>query len=295
MSATSKKIENQTADQVQLISSIDRPIEEFTFLRRSLLFAELSMVAYMHPDECSRAAAKLGFRSGKFVNSDGAQAYVFTTEHDCVVACRGTEPNEWNDIRADLYAVLALAETVGRVHRGFKQEVDDLWDHLQGLLQDNSLPLWFTGHSLGGAIATISAGRCFLSHIESEPREIYTYGSPRIGNKRYVNHVPVPLFRWVQNNDVVTRVPPSWLGYRHAGQEFYIDHQGSVVQVYGWRRAKDRLKGFFKGLTRWRIDHFSDHLMGGYISAIDRATRQGGDADTMPDGFTVERSNLSQP
>ena len=114
---------------------------------------------------------------------------------------------------------------------------------------------------------------------------IYTYGSPRIGNRRYVNHVPVPLYRWVQNNDVVTRVPPSWLGFRHAGQEFYINHQGAVVEVAGWRRTKDRLKGFVKGLTRWRIDHFSDHLMGGYISAIDRAIQRGGKTAAEPVGY----------
>ena len=55
-----------------------------------------------------------------------------------------------------------LAETAGRVHRGFKREVDDLWPRLEKALKNNTLPLWFAGHSLGGAMATICASRCQL-------------------------------------------------------------------------------------------------------------------------------------
>ena len=50
-----------------------------------------------------------------------------------------------------------IAETAGRVHRGFKREVDDLWPRLEQALVNNTRPLWFAGHSLGGAMATICA------------------------------------------------------------------------------------------------------------------------------------------
>ena len=92
-------------------------------------------------------------------------------------------------MKADLDAATAVAETVGRVHRGFKREVDDLWPRLEQALVNNTRTLWFTGHSLGGAMTTICAGRCKLSHIQSDPRAVFTFGSPRVGNKRYVNYV----------------------------------------------------------------------------------------------------------
>ena len=57
-----------------------------------------------------------------------------------VVVCRGTEPNDWNDIRADLDLATVMAETVGRVHRGFKREVDDLWPRLEQALVNNTRP-----------------------------------------------------------------------------------------------------------------------------------------------------------
>ena len=96
------------------------------------------MLAYLPEKEAVLAVARLGFNTVHFYNRDGAQAYSFISDTDHVIACRGTEPNEWNDVRADLDASTALAETIGRVHRGFKREVDDLWPVLEQALQRNS-------------------------------------------------------------------------------------------------------------------------------------------------------------
>ncbi len=127
------------------------------------------MLSYLKPDEARIGVKPLGFKEVIFYEKDGAQAYSFISDTDHVIACRGTEPSEWNDLKADLNASTALAETIGRVHRGFKKEVDDLWPVLETALKNNTRKLWFTGHSLGGAMATICAGRCLLSHIDSNP------------------------------------------------------------------------------------------------------------------------------
>ena len=242
-----------------------------TFLERSLLFAELAWVAYLAEDSAARVVDDIGLREVLFIERDGSQAYIFKSDTDCIVACRGTEPTEWNDIRADVNAMTAVAETVGRVHRGFKREVDDLWPRLEKQLMNNSKTLWLTGHSLGGAMATIIAGRCFLSHIDSNPRELFTYGSPRVGNKRYVNHVKLDHFRWVNNNDIVTRVPPPWMGYRHTGTQMYLGSDGELRRVTKVQRARDRWRGFWHGIRRGQVDHFSDHSMNDYIQHIQRA------------------------
>ena len=161
-----------------------------------------------------------------------------------------------------------LAETVGKVHRGFKKEVDDLWPMLEQVLANNQLPLWFCGHSLGGAMATICAGRCYRSHIPSNPEELYTYGSPRVGDKAYVNFAKITYFRFVNNNDIVTRVPPAWLGYRHTGQEIYFDRNDRVRQITGWQRSLDRLRGTLRALRKWRVDALGDHQIHRYIECL---------------------------
>jgi len=130
---------------------------------------------------------------------------MFWNDVDCVVACRGTEPN---DIRADVNAVSVLTKTFGRVHKGFMQEVDDLRPMLEDALVENKKTLWFAGHVGGGAMATICAERCYLSKIDSMPQALFTYASPRVGDKRFVNFVKLDHSRWVNNNDIVTRSSP---------------------------------------------------------------------------------------
>jgi triacylglycerol lipase len=273
--ATESKAPVQTdANTFTLRSVLVGPISEMSLLRQSLLFAELSYISYMPRGEAGAFASEMGLEEVRFYDRDGAQGYILGNEHDAVVVCRGTEPHDWNDIRADLDAVWAVGETVGRVHRGFKWEVDELWPRLEQALLNNERPVWFAGHSLGGAMAAICAGRCKLSHITSNPAGLFTYGAPRVGDGRYVNHVRMNYYRWVNNNDIVPRVPPRWMGYRHSGREIYLDNRGKIRNLKGWWRFRDRVRGFFKGLRRFRIDHFCDHNLVGYIEAIWRAIEQ---------------------
>ena len=254
-----------------LSNPLKHPIAELSILRQSLLFAEVSKVAYYRDDLVRTAAEMVGFDRIEFFDRDGAQAYLVSNQHDCIIACRGTEPHEWNDVKADVDAISVVAETVGRVHRGFKREVDDLWPRLEKALKENDKTLYFTGHSLGGAMATICAGRCKLSEIPSNPEALFTFGSPRVGNRRYINFVKIPHYRWVNNNDIVCRVPPQWFGYSHSGMELYLDSQGRLIKYTPWRRFTDRMRGLFQSLGRWQIDYLADHSMVRYLESIHQA------------------------
>ena len=247
-------------------------IENMNFKQRSLLFAKLAQIAYCNEKEAKSQAKKLGFTTIEFYNKDGAQAYRFMNKDDLVIACRGTQPTEFNDIKADLKALPVIAETVSRVHRGFKQEVDELWPMVLEDLQrkaNDKKAIWFCGHSLGAAMATIMASRCHL-HEGIEPvQELYTYGSPRVGWPTYCNSLAVTHHRWVNNNDIVTRVPLNIMGYRHHGEEHYMNAYGNVRKVTGWQRFKDRMRGMWMGLKRGKIDNFGDHDIGLYIHNLE--------------------------
>ena len=102
-------------------------IISLNFKDRSLLFANLARIAYYNIDKAKSQAKKLGFSTIEFYDREGAQAYRFMNKTDLVIACRGTEPTQWNDISADLKAIPVMSETISRVHKGFKEEVDELW------------------------------------------------------------------------------------------------------------------------------------------------------------------------
>ena len=201
-------------------------IMNMSFEERSLLFATLAKISYYNVKEATSQAKRLGFTTTEFYNKEGAQAYRFMNKKDLVIACRGTEPTEFNDISADLKALPVMAETVSRVHRGFKAEVDELWPAItEDINRKVNLgkTLWFCGHSLGAAMATIMASRCMHDVELNDPVELYTFGSPRVGWRGYVNSLGVTHHRWKNNNDIVTTVPLWAMGYVHHGNEHYLN------------------------------------------------------------------------
>jgi triacylglycerol lipase len=248
-------------------------ISQMDFPNRSLLFAKLASIAYNDNVKAVKKQAKsLGFTTVEFYNKAGAQAYRFQNKEDLVIACRGTEPTKFNDIAADLKTMPVKSESVSYVHRGFKAEVDELWpmvleDITRTVNKDNKL--WFCGHSLGAAMATLMASRCYYEKSIRNPEELYTYGSPRVGFRGYVNTMCTPHHRWKNNNDIVTTVPPSLLGFKHDGELHYLNAYGNVRKPTGWQLFKDKWRGIWMGLKRGQIDSFSDHSMTNYINYLE--------------------------
>ena len=247
-------------------------ISNMSFKQRSLLFAKLSSIAYNNIKEAKSQAKKLGFTTTEFYEKDGAQANRFMNKDDLVIACRGTQPSEFNDLKADLKALPVMAETVGRVHIGFKTEVDDLWPMIEEDINRKTnvtKTLWFCGHSLGAAMATIMASRAKHNVELNDPVELFTYGSPRVGWREYCNSLNVIHHRWKNNNDIVTTVPLAVMGFKHHGTQHYINAYGNVRKPTGWQMFKDRLRGMWMGIKKGKIDNFGDHSMVEYIKHIE--------------------------
>ena len=247
-------------------------ISNMSFKEKSLLFAKLSSIAYNNIKEAKSQAKKLGFTTVEFYEKDGAQAYRFMNKEDLVIACRGTQPTEFNDLKADLKALPVMAETVGRVHIGFKTEVDDIWPMIEEDINRKTnvtKTLWFCGHSLGAAMATIMASRAKHNVELNDPVELFTYGSPRVGWREYCNSLNVIHHRWKNNNDIVTTVPLAVMGFKHHGECHYINAYGNVRNPTGWQMFKDRMRGMWMGIKKGKIDNFGDHSMVEYIKYLE--------------------------
>jgi triacylglycerol lipase len=251
-------------------------IKDLSFNERSLLFAKLSSIAYSNIKEVKRQAKQLGFTTVEYYDKEGAQAYRLMNKTDLVIACRGTQPSEFADIAADLKATPVKAETISRVHRGFKQQVDDLWPMIA---EDIARPvnmkktLWFCGHSLGAGMATIMSSRAKFNEDLNDPIELYTYGCPRVGWHAYAKSLGVVHHRWRNNNDIVTTVPLAIMGYKHCGTQHYINAYGNKRTPTGWQMFKDRMRGMWMGIKQGKIDNFSDHSIAEYIHHIEKASQ----------------------
>ncbi|MGA8146568.1 MAG: hypothetical protein WB870_03210 [Gallionellaceae bacterium] len=102
------------------------------------------------------------------------------------------------------------------VHAGFREALDSVWSEIDLAPARLKCQIFFTGHSMGAALATLAAAR-------HAPSPVYTFGSPRVGNQAFVDSLrTVPIYRTVDDQDVVTTVPSEARGFRHAGTELLL-------------------------------------------------------------------------
>jgi len=186
---------------------------------------------------------------------------------------RGTTDLE--DWLTNLQAVPKRWAGSGLVHDGFADALKLVWDKITASLKGNvppDCPLFIAGHSLGAALATLAASL-------SQPRALYTFGSPRVGDNDFGATLSgVKNFRVVNNRDVVTTVPPP-LTLHHVGELHYITHDGGMLvnpdddTVKQDRLKRDRFSFFsvdLKKLFRIAPEPFADHAPVNYVAHLER-------------------------
>ena len=226
-------------------------------------FACTSTLTYKTPATTEKYFKQAGFIDHNLVSVDGAQCYVLISPKMIVVSFRGTEPKEFSDIKADLKSWKTDSETDGHVHAGFKHELDKIWAPILTYIQINKdKSLYITGHSLGAAMATLAASRV---QKYSNFRSLYTYGSPRVGNKRFLLGCTFSHVRVQNNNDLVCQTPPMLLGYRHHVPSTYINFYGNIRKLTKWQKIKDMFRGRWRALQKFQFfDGIMDHSMAKY-------------------------------
>jgi triacylglycerol lipase len=160
-------------------------------LKRLLKFANFDLIKTYNRGETQAFLAKRSQLTGKGM---------------LVLAFRGTEIVK-KDILTDANAFLTTLDGEEKVHSGFFQafnHVKDAIDH--DLKEQLGIPLYITGHSLGGALA-ILATRLLASDSQGA---CYTFGGPRVGNAQVDDQIKTPIYRVINSADLVPRMPPSF-------------------------------------------------------------------------------------
>jgi triacylglycerol lipase len=239
-----------------------RPLADEFDLINAWWLIEASTLAYAGEDFAREKFHHAGFPEIAFFHGHSTQCYVANNDDFLILVFRGTEIRRRKDrfsfsnILADLEtdADIALVESGqgGKVHRGFKRALGEVWEKqgLRDYLKSKENPrrtVWFTGHSLGAALATLAAQRY------GKVRGLYTYGSPRVGDRGFKDGFPIKTYRFVNNNDIVTRVPLPQL-YHHVGDLKHIDrrgfiHQGSDKKMHVIQMEISSFLNYLQGMT----------------------------------------------
>jgi triacylglycerol lipase len=260
------------------------------------ILAQASTVAYDTPERCATWARVSGF-AGPFDFFDNRDTQGFVTESDeaIVVAFRGTQPNRPMDWFADFRATSdPWDHNAGKVHSGFYSALRHVWGVAlpagevlpRRLVNRGNKNIWVTGHSLGGALAVLCAAQAlFVSKVPVQG--VYTFGQPRVGSKAFADAVNAKLgsgiFRFVNDRDIVPRVPLFSMGFCHYGGQRFFDHAGeSTAAESAVESLKDALsfaKGAFNLAALGQVaglmtDSIRSVLSGDFTEEQERAFRE---------------------
>ena len=208
------------------------------------------------------------------VDKNSAQAALIEHENYLCMAFRGTD--EFSDWLDNINA-FSTKELFGEFHRGFWNSLEDVWqsinERFRSLQEQNKRPIFITGHSLGGAMATIAAAK--LIHVDKPFTSVYTFGQPRALSRETAQVFNVEcksrFFRFHNNNDIVTRVPARLMGYSHVGNYLYITEEKEIYREVGfWFKFLDQIDGAVKDVKEKGFDGIKDHDINEYLSAIEK-------------------------
>ena len=186
---------------------------EFTW-RSALALVSACKAAYLPGDHAINLANDEWSMSAEPFEVGDSQGLIIENSEVTIVAFRGT------DSTADWLGNLQITPRNvdafnGSLHNGFLDAYEVIAPIVANAVKrSNGRSLWFTGHSLGGALAVIAG----LTHRDREIAGLMTFGQPRLLGRRPAKLVNAEFGRrfqrFVNRNDIVTRVVP---GYRHSG------------------------------------------------------------------------------
>ncbi|MBT6176823.1 MAG: lipase family protein [Deltaproteobacteria bacterium] len=214
--------------------------------------------------------AGLGFTDYQYIENEvaGMQALITANETSMVIAFQGSK--QIIDWFANFYFFQADAsyDVQGRVHQGFANVLNSEWAQIMETVERFHRPgqaIWLSGHSLGAALATITAARLLEAGYDIAP--LFTHASPRVGDELFAQNFYEQTqgkhYRFVNGVDIVPHLPPAGtaagaaanfiplgltsfsegfladLGYTHAGQLYRIETDGALTHFPGLQEDED--------------------------------------------------------
>lgn len=238
--------------------------------RTSWLMARCSQLAYVHwedgqESDLEGSLKELGLQFIRGFSVEKTRAFLASNPRFAVLAFRGTEENMGN-ILTDIDVRFRKDKNGAKIADGFSRAYalveKEIADAIAKL--DPGLPLYITGHSLGGALAVIASIRITPS---DRIAACYTYGCPRVGNAEFTKDLwKIPVYRQVHSSDIVPRVPFGF-GYRQAGDLRYIKRSQDLVED---PNSLGLVCSFlYSFITNWK-SIFLNHRIAGYVDALQR-------------------------
>lgn len=234
-----------------------------------------AQIAYEAPEKIKPELESWGLSIFEPFDNRETEAFIAGNDDLLILAFRGTE-EKLRDWMTDLDISL-VGGPGGMVHEGFLVALNYVWRDIWRFIheQRGRRALWVTGHSLGAALAALAVAKLRLE--KDEPvNGLYTFGQPRTGDREFAKNFDADFtpqtFRYVNNNDIVPRVPFRSLNYSHIGTFKYFDEEGNQRDdMSWWDKLLDRVEGRIHDLLGPGTDGIKDHSMADYVTNLEKA------------------------
>lgn len=145
-------------------------------------------------------------------------AFLIRNETETILAFRGTVNLSGWVLDIDI-PLIETKEFPGKVHRGDYHAFQKLWPWIESKVKDEK-NLILTGHSFGGALSIL------ISSMLKNPVKVFTFGSPKVGDKEFTKQYSQTHHRFVNKTDIVPflplPIPFLGYGYHHCGKLHYM-------------------------------------------------------------------------
>ncbi len=198
------------------------------------------------------------------------QVLLCTKGDEIFVTFRGTEFDNIDDWKTNLDFDFVTLDPWGKVFKGFYDDVRSVEEEIKAYLLKMFMAKPYKvipgGHSQGAGDGGI------FSMMYPDFTNSYLPGMPRICDEAAAHNFGAAhahkIFRIVNNNDIVTRVPPRIWGYWHfVGDNLYYFMEDGTLEIGAswWTRFLDRLNGRWEDIGEWGTDGLKDHDSGHYV------------------------------
>lgn len=234
-------------------------------LRTALFLAAVCGQTYMHYNNkdglflVPRSYSLVGeFTAKAYDNSAERFGFVLTSERASVLAFRGSgSAVDWvSDFIAQQTAYRPV-KNAGLTHKGFTDIYMSarisILDILKKLPPEK--PLFITGHSLGGSLATLAAIDLAYNSAFTSPI-VYTFGTPRVGDPKFVSTYNAAIathWRFQNEFDIVPHLPTLVYQSPKTKQTYYYMHvKGEVRRSFrmGSIAGNHILSSYFADLAK---------------------------------------------
>lgn len=239
------------------------------------------------------------------INLSGGLALIVEKDDILFVTYRSTSAKTKKEytknVITDLDGAMVEADWISSdgvfVHRGFDSEYDRFRETMLEIINDkNPSKIIVSGHSLGSALATLSALDLSMNH--GYDVSLVSMGGPRVGNKEYrelMDNYVKDNYRIYIPQDPIINIPGSLKDYEHSGFAFGISPDGT-------HNSEINIDHF--GFNAYRSifdERFNVHHLGNYIKSINKILgkcyKDESECFNMQEGYKtslIERETMNQ-